>query len=96
MAKYRKKPVEVEAVQVTATDFNGTDFDGPPFSEMPDWLVKALEDKVVAPVPSDRDYVLWRVDKTELEPGDWIVREADGSLYGADTGYITNRYEKVD
>lgn len=104
--KYRKKPVEIEAVQVTAADFNGADFDGCPFSEMPEWLKDAIAAGIVAVEPSDRDYALWRVGTLEdgpdnqvkhiASPGDWIIRGIKGELYPCKPDIFEATYEPVE
>lgn len=103
--RFRKKPVVVEAVQVTAADFNGVDFDGSPFSEIPQWLVDALENGMVAVEPDTRDYAMWRVGTLEdgpswqakhiASPGDWIIRGIKGELYPCKPDIFEATYEIV-
>ena len=69
-----------DSVRVKATDYNGTSFDGFPFSDNPDWLMQAVEAGHIQIYPDDRDYALWKVNGAIAEPGDEIVRAADGSL----------------
>ena len=62
--RYRKKPVEVEAVRVTAADYNpaaSIPFDGSPFSERPDWLIRAIESQFVRIDDNHKhtDYAEW-------------------------------------
>lgn len=105
MPKFRKKPIEIEAVQVTAADFNGSTFDGRPFSDYPAWLCDALNAGTIAIEPSDRDYALWRVNTTEdgpdaqvahiAEPGDWIIRGVEGKLYPCKPSVFETTYDPV-
>lgn len=104
--KYRKKPVEIEAVQVTAADYNGSDFDGSPFSEMPKWLQQAIESGEVSIEPSDRDYALWRIGTLEdgpdkqakhiASPGDWIIRGIKGELYACKPDIFEATYDAAE
>jgi hypothetical protein len=104
--KFRKKPVVIEAVQVTAADYNGKSFDGSPFSEVPDWLQRALADGTVSVYPGhETDYALWKIKTLEdgpngeakhiAEPGDWIIRGIKGELYPCKPDIFEKTYEPV-
>jgi len=75
--KFTKKAYDVEAVQLRPKgDMT--------FSEMPDWLIHALESKQLQLNPYKDAYWLERLDEPGLYysvgPGDWIVRESPESL----------------
>jgi len=98
MARYRKKPVEIEAVQVRAVDFNGHTFDGSPFSEQPDWLREAMRTKSIVPVnPNNTDYAEWAIPTLEgtmvASAGDWIIRGVNGELYPCKPDVFEKTYE---
>jgi len=106
MAKYRKRPVVIEAVQITAADYNGRSWDGSPFSEVPAWLEAAVDAGVVAVEPSNRDYALWRIGTLEdgpdgqvkhiASPGDWIIQGIKGELYPCKPDIFEQTYEPVE
>lgn len=102
MGRFRKKPVEVEAVQINATDFNGHDWDGNPFNEAaPQWLLNALKTGQVYPdTPNSTDYAEWRIHTLEgtmlAGPGDWIIRGTAGELYPCKPNIFANIYEPVE
>lgn len=100
MAKYRKKPVVIEAVRVTAADFNGASFDGSPFSEMPDWLGTAWDAGTLSIHPGDEDYAKWAIQTLEgtmiAEPGDYIIQGVKGELYPCKGDIFAATYEPAD
>ena len=105
MARYREKPVVIEAVRVRAPDYNaalwGTGvnpFDDSPFSEMPDWLIQSITDGRVRPVtPGHTDYAEWEIDTLEgttlASPGDWIIKGVKGELYPVKDEIFRKTYE---
>lgn len=106
MPKFRKKPVEIEAVQVTAADANlalppEKMFDGSPFSDWPDWLVKAIDDGTVYPhTRRNTDYADWDIVTLEgtmtAIPGDWIIRGVKGELYPCKPDIFEATYDPVE
>lgn len=100
MAKYRKKPVVIEAVRVTAADFNGESWDGCPFTEMPDWLIQANENGTLTARGHERDYALWDIKTLEgvmtAEPGDFIIQGVKGELYPCKADIFAATYEPAD
>lgn len=92
MAKYRKKPVVIEAFQWTG-DRNQT--------EDPEWIVDALETgKVEITQNCTADYRFGMVIKT-LEgdmiawPGDYIIKGVQGELYPCKPDIFEQTYEKA-
>jgi hypothetical protein len=97
MAKFRKKPIVIEAVQVTGTDYNGhrgcdhangscTAWDGRPFSDMPHWLSEAIDTgKVKDHNRGGTDYAQWDIETLEgvmtARPDDWIIQGVKGEIY---------------
>lgn len=101
MARYRKKPVIIEAVQVAAAVYNGKTWNGSPFKcdVLPQWLQEAFTNGTIAVHPSDRDYALLAVKAREgtmlAEPGDWIIRGVKGELYPCKADIFEATYEPV-
>ena len=105
--RFRKKPVEIEAVQVRASDYNpalwGTPnnpFDGSPFSEQAYWLAEAMVRGKVRPVtPGHTDYAEWEIDTLEgtmlASPGDWIIRGVKGEIYPCKPDIFAMTYEPI-
>ena len=103
MAKFRKKPVVIEAVKVTAADYNPAienPWDGCPFSEVTAWLEAAIEDNIL--VPHNRgstDYASWDIKTAEgtmtAGPGEWIIRGIKGELYPCKPDIFAATYEEV-
>jgi hypothetical protein len=101
MARYRKKPVVIEAVQVAAVVYNGATCNRSLFKcdVVPQWLEEAFADGTVAVHPSDRDYALLAIKAPEgtmiAEPGYWIIRGVKGELYPCNPDIFEATYEPV-
>lgn len=92
MAKYRKKPVVVEAVK-----FNG--FDQVCFNDYPNWLREAINNDVIQiPSPSVIGNCLI-INTLEGEycahPGDYIVKGVKGELYPCKPDIFHETYAEV-
>ena len=94
MAKYRKKPVVIEAWQWDLDD---------PFNDMPLWFAQARQEDIV--FPEDRDngveiYHLLRVKTLEglmtSSLGDYIIKGVDGEIYSCRKDIFEKTYEKVE
>jgi hypothetical protein len=101
MAKYRTKPVEVEAVQVLAADYNGVDFDDMPFTDIPGWLQTAILNEVVEiSTANHTDYAEWKIhfygEEVIVTPGDWLVLGPSGELIPMLCDVFKTIYEKVE
>jgi hypothetical protein len=101
MARYRKKPVVIEAVQVAAAVYNGKTWNGSPFKcdVLPQWMEDAFTNGTIAVHPGDRDYALLAIKAPEgtmiAEPGDWIIRGVKGELYPCKPDIFEATYEPV-
>ena len=101
MARYRKKPVVIEAVQVAAAVYNGNTWNGSPFEcdVLPQWLEDAFTNGTIEVHPSDRDFALLAIKAPEgtmiAEPGDWIIRGVKGELYPCKPDIFAATYEPV-
>lgn len=109
MAKFRKKPVVIEAVCWNGQDVGLTD---KPFMDSgaklwkPDWLppVAELPDDVaaVSPAPgqvfrSGDTLIIGTLEGPHCaSPGDWIIRGVKGELYPCKPDIFAMTYEPVD
>ena len=107
MARFRKKPVLIEAVRVTASDYNPAlsgwaRFDSSPFDppEPPDWLLAAIQDAHIVPRGQETDYAVWDIKTVEgtmtARPGDWIIQGVKGELYPCQPDIFAATYELVE
>lgn len=101
MPKFRKKPVEIEAIQWTGL---------PDFAEILDGSIRKIEsarmenfdDWIVANQGNRKcRYVGNTVVIPTLEgemtasPGDWIIKGVDGELYPCKPGIFARTYDRV-
>lgn len=97
MAKYRKKPVVVEAFQYDG-DLIGSD--GKYY--VPEWAAKAFEEKTMFFDATDSDSPPTELFIKTLEGvhhasvGDYIIRGVDGELYPCKPGIFEKTYELVE
>lgn len=97
MAKYRKKPVEIEAFQYDG-DLKGSD--GKYY--VPEWAVKAFENETLmhmsfSPLHPTRDlYVKTLEGNMHARVGDYIIKGVNGELYPCKPDIFEKTYEKVD
>jgi hypothetical protein len=80
MAKYRKKPVEVEAVQYTGKNIN----------EIYNFVRKHLFRDI------DRNLSIQTLEGTmKATPGDWIIKGVNGEFYPCKPDIFKKTYESV-
>lgn len=102
MAKYRKKPVVIEAYQWTQADQ-----DSPPKREeyWPGWLYEAYNAPLARPgalfrvrsgTEGPRTLIHTLEGGHEVRVGDWIIRGIAGELYPCKPEIFTETYEAVD
>lgn len=85
--RWRKRPVEVEAVQ-----FKGFGTYGPEFSAMTDWLANALRAGTIFPNVSI--LAVKTLEGTMLASRhDWIIRGVKGELYPCKPDIFEQTYE---
>jgi hypothetical protein len=101
VARYRKKPVVIEAVQVAAAVYNGKTWNASPFKcdVLPKWVEDAFANGTIAVHPSDREYALLAIKALEgtmvAAPGDWIIRGVKGEIYPCKADIFEATYEPV-
>lgn len=84
MAKYIKKPVEIEAVL----------WDGNKVSEITPWISEALKNDTII---SHNDKIVIRTLEGQLfaSPGDYIIKGIKGELYPCKPDIFNETYEKL-
>lgn len=97
MPKFRKQPVEIEAITVAeANRLAARDFWG-----LPQWLIDAYEGRNEAGVKSvvftPEGIHITTLEGTMLaSPGDWIIRGVQGELYPCRGDIFEATYEAVE
>lgn len=89
MTKYRKKPVEIEAIQWIGDNFN----------EIKQMLKNADENRVIMPHPNeDGDSLLIVTLEGEMraDKGDYIIKGVKGEFYPCKPDIFKATYEKVE
>lgn len=91
MPKFRKKPVEIEAMQWPGHE--GTPFD--------DWLTADDHRNVSIDYEAEDDDPAALLIPTlegvmRADPGDWVIRGVEGELYPCKPGIFKATYEPVD
>jgi hypothetical protein len=95
MAKYRKKPIVIEAFQITRLRRLDN-------SEWPEWLNSAWNKQRtdVGAVFSDQDYGRLQVHTLEgilfVDWNDWMIRGVKGELYPCKPDVFEITYEALD
>jgi len=107
MAKYRKKPVVIEAVRWNGSTVGLTN-GGIPFKserlEKPEWMPPAKVTEIEVPLVPAGD--VWRRDDFlfigtlegthRADPGDWIIRGVAGELYPCKPNIFEATYEPAE
>lgn len=88
MTKFRKKPVEIEAVEYRGDNAYG---------EMTPWLSDAIGGGVVTFTPADAALNIKTLEGSHLaSPGDWIIRGIKGELYPCKPDIFAATYDRID
>lgn len=85
MARFRKKPVEIEAVRVS--DYR----DG---IECPQWLLDAIDKRDVVVTPSTVVVGTLEGDM-RAQRDDWLIRGVDGEIYPCKPGIFAKTYDEL-
>ena len=99
MARYRKKPVEIEAVQYGLAEYadNPWEIRG---GEIPQWLQDAAREGVIVPEFRSEEYWYLKIKTLEgdmyVAPDDWIIRGVQGELYPCKPDIFAATYEAVE
>lgn len=87
MARFRKKPVVIEAVQFTGNNL----FECLRFMRTPEHIVNNLELKA-----TDAPIIHTLEGEMSTSPGDWIIRGIKGEYYPCKPDIFEATYEAVD
>ncbi len=94
MSKFRKKPVEIEAVEFRAFRSDGTAI----FAETPEWLASAIVHGAVYETLGSHGATL-KIATLEGDhtctPGDMIIQGVKGELYPCKPDIFAATYEPV-
>lgn len=102
MAKFRKKPVVIEAVQLHQAEWiEGGKLDNGIFNEVPAWLEEAFSSMTIhVEQPAQTDYCCLIITTLEGDhratPGDWIIRGVAGEFYPCKHDIFAMTYEPAD
>lgn len=83
MARYRKKPVVIDAVQL-------------PIATAPAWFADAMDDGQVLLFADGTARVPTLEGDMAAQPGDWIIRGVQGELYPCKPAIFEKTYEFVE
>lgn len=100
MAKYRKKPVEIEAVTVEEANQILHAINNDLVCEAPIWLIKALapaenEQPSVVPVSNNGFMIATTEGLMRASPGDYIIKWVKGEIYPCKPDIFQMTYDKV-
>lgn len=85
MAKYRKKPVVIEAVLW-----------GPPFAELPGWIEAGIASGKLSRPPGDCLHIQTLEGVMVASPGDWIILGVVGEMYPCKPDIFERTYEPAE
>lgn len=85
MAKYRKRPVVVEAFKWTG---------GPDQAEDPEWIIKRIKMGLVN-FADGRMYIKTLEGVMAAEPGDYVIKGLQGEIYPCKPYIFEQTYELV-
>jgi hypothetical protein len=98
--RYRKKPIEIEAVQFIKSDTHEIE---ECFSEFPDWLRVSLKEGVVdflilaSPNRISLRFTVKTIEgEMELSLNNWLIRGVKGELYPCNDEIFKMTYEQVE
>ena len=92
MAKYRKKPVVVEAIQ-----YKGEGNIGDKRGDVPDWIWRALEEGFLKATNGTGPLVIDTMEgKMTVSPNDWIIKGVIGEIYPCKPDIFEQTYELVE
>ena len=90
MAKFRKRPIIVEAVRYLG---NGNMEN----REVPKWLWKAFEEEVAQSTNGTETFIIKTLEGEHIvSPGDYIIQGVKGELYPIKADIFEQTYEKVE
>ena len=89
MAKYRRKPIVVEAVQYMGKGNLGGD--------VPEWIWRALESKILEATNGTDPFVIRTLEGDMVVAlSDWIIKGVIGKIYPCKPDIFEQTYELVE
>lgn len=92
MAKYRKKPIVIEAWEIPLDEEDTT-------REIPIWVIEAITAgviKLISPEDSSKVSVQTKEGPLHTSPGNWIIKGIQGELYPCDKEIFLATYELME
>ena len=93
MAKYRKKPVIIEAVQFNGFNKENGQVD---LSERPEWLINEFGKKVIFFDKRNTLTIKTLEGNMTANIGDWIIKGVNEELYSCKPNIFEQTYELVE
>ena len=93
MAKYRKKPVIIEAVQFNGFNKENGQVD---LSERPEWLISEFGKKVIFFDKRNTLTIKTLEGNMTVNIGDWIIKGVNEELYPCKPNIFEQTYELVE
>lgn len=87
MAKYRKKPVVIEAYQIPAVEHT---------AQIPGWVIQAVINNLIVPDPNGGVTIPTLEGTMRGEVGDWIIKGVKGEFYPCKPDIFAATYDPVD
>lgn len=84
MAKYRRKPIEVEAVRF------GVD------TQLPDWFIQKMVENVILSFSNGTGYVKTSHGGMTVKKGDYIIRVENGEVYPCEAQMFERNYVMIE
>lgn len=100
--KFRKKPVEIEAIQFGRHPVAG--IFGVPIGlfneEPPEWAIEAIKDGTISLGANAEGFLVLNIKTLEgpivASPNDWVIRGVKGELYPCKPDIFEMTYERVE
>lgn len=86
MPKFRKKPVEIDAVQWNGVGFN--------LADLPAWFADAYGQRQIDRA-EDKLHIVTLEGVMTASPGDWIIRGVKGEIYPCKPDIFVATYDPV-
>jgi hypothetical protein len=93
MAKYRKKPVIIEAVQFNGFNKKNGQVD---LSERPEWLISEFGKKVIFFDKRNTLTIKTLEGNMTANIGDWIIKGVNGEYYPCKPSVFEQTYELIE
>ena len=93
MAKYRKKPVVIEAVQFNGFNKENGQVD---LSERPEWLISEFGKKVIFFDKRNTLTIKTLEGNMTVNIGDWIIKGVNEELYPCKPNIFEQTYELIE